>query len=568
MDYLNRISPADCFAHRLLETRASEDPGGAFFTFENHNYTFAHCNQMANRLARNLQKIGIGAGTHVAVLMETSVEYLFLWLALSKIGAVSVPINTAYRGDLLKHVLNTCRATVCVIDERFVSVVDEASSGFLPFAQVLVRAPQGRAIPACAKNMKTLFAPSDESNVAVEQRHDDTTVIIFTSGTTGPSKGVTLSHRYLTAYGLMYAEVNGLKDDDVVMNFLPFFHIAAKFLTIATLASRGRMLLQKRLSISTFWQEVRAHGVTNFIGVGGICNMLISRPETADDARNTIRTIYAVPDPADIHTELERRFGCQITTVYGSTEAGLPLFRGVGDAYRPTSCGRVSPYYEVQIVDADDNPVPVGNTGEIVVRPRRPFLIGSGYVGMPDRTIKAWRNLWLHTGDMGHMDKEGWFYFDDRLSDSIRRRGENISSFEVEVLVNKHPAVAEAVAVATASEIGEDEVWIQVILRDGHSLQPEDLLKHCCRHMPYFMVPRFIDIVEDFPRTATAKVEKYRIRAAGRGENTWDREANGWRVTREGLFDANGVAVVNFSAPCDTAPSPVPARDTAKFARI
>jgi crotonobetaine/carnitine-CoA ligase len=552
MDYLNQIAPSDCFTHRLLEQRAAEDPDGIFFTFEGQTFTFDKSNRLANRVARNLQQAGLVAGTHVAMLMETSTEYLHLWLALSKIGAVSVPINTAYRGDLLKHILRTSGATACVIDDKFTGVMTEATSDFRIFQQVYAHAANGVALRQGVQPLGNLWGANGDDNLNVQQHHSDITVIIFTSGTTGPSKGVMLSHRYLTAYGLMYAEINGLKEDDVVMNFLPYFHIAAKFLTIATLASRGRMLLQKRLSISTFWAEVRAHGVTNFIGVGGICNMLISKPETLEDINNTIRTIYAVPDPVDIHTELERRFGCQITTVFGSTEAGLPLFRGVGDAYQPKSCGRMSPYYDVQIVDADDNPMPVGVTGEIVVRPKHPFLIGSGYIGIPERTNVAWRNLWLHTGDSGHIDENGWFYFDDRVSDSIRRRGENISSFEVEVLVSKHPAVSEAVAIATTAEIGEDEVWIQVILRDSWVMQPEDLLRHCCQQMPYFMVPRYFDIVKEFPRTATAKVEKYRIRAAGRTDKTWDREVQGWKVTREGLYDPQGQRVVNFSEPCAT----------------
>lgn len=331
------------------------------------------------------------------------------------------------------------------------------------------------------------------------------------------------------------------------MNFLPFFHIAAKFLTVAALACKGGMLLQPRLSISTFWDEVRAHRVTNFIGVGGICNMLVGRPASPDDANTTIRTIYAVPDPAEIHEELERRFGCRITTMYGSTEVGLPLYRGVGEAYRPGSCGRISPYYEVQVVDAHDNPVPPGQSGEIVVRLRRPFLIGSGYIGMPERTVTAWRNLWLHSGDRGRVDADGFFFFEDRMNDSIRRRGENISSFEVEVIVGKHAAVSEVVAVAAPAEVGEDEVRILVILREGHSVTPAELLEHCARHTPYFMVPRFIDIVRELPRTATAKVEKYKIRAAGLSSDRWDREAHGWKVTRAGLIVPDGVERVRFS---------------------
>ncbi|HSV83286.1 MAG TPA: AMP-binding protein [Ramlibacter sp.] len=545
MDYLNRIQPGDCIVHRLLEARAAESPHEAFFTFEGRTLTLGECNRMANRVARNLQAAGVGPGSHVAVLMDSTPDYMVLWFALSKLGAVEAPINTAYRGDLLQHVLKTCKATACVLEDRFVDTVGEASSGFAPFSQVFVRGDEASGGTA-AMRFDSLLKDNDESNGDWPARHDDVTCIIFTSGTTGPSKGVLLSQHYLTAYGLMYAEVNGLRGDDVVMNFLPFFHIAAKFLSIAVLACGGRMLLQRRLSISTFWQEVRTHGVTNFLGVGGICNMLISRPESPDDGNTTIRTIYAVPDPADIHEELERRFKCRITTVFGSTEAGLPLFRGVNDPYRPTSCGRQSPYYEVQVVDEDDNPAPVGVSGEIVVRPKRPYLVGSGYIGMPERTVKAWRNLWLHTGDRGHVDAEGFFYFDDRLSDSIRRRGENISSYEVEAIVSKHPGVSEVVAVAAASEVGEDEVRVLVIARQGHSLQAQDVLQHCCRHMPYFMVPRFIDVVDDLPRTATAKVEKYKIRAAGCGVGTWDREAHGWKVTREGLYAHDGAVVIRF----------------------
>ncbi|SDR57983.1 crotonobetaine/carnitine-CoA ligase [Rhizobiales bacterium GAS113] len=531
MDYLNRIPASQAMAHLLLERRATDAPDAAFFSFLETGVTLGEFNRTVNRVARNLEALGVTHGTHVAVLMESSVEYMHLWFALSKLGAVEVPINTAYRGDLLRHVVATSQATVAAMDQRFREVVADAFPAGSPFSLAIVKGGGGKGIVSFAD----LYAPNEEMNLNKSLKHDEITGIIFTSGTTGPSKGVMLSHHYLTAYGLMYAEINGLKEDDVTYNFLPFFHIAAKFLTIATLACGGCMRLQARLSISSFWDEVRQLGVTNCLGVGGVCNMLISRPPSPDDANTSIRTIYAVPDPADIHEEIEHRFGCKMTTVYGSTEVGLPLFRGVGDAYKPGSCGRISPYYDVQIVDENDQPVPVGVTGEIVVRPKRPYLIGSGYIGMPERTIKAWRNLWLHTGDRGHVDEEGWFFFDDRASDSIRRRGENVSSFEVELSVAKHPAVAEAVAVAAPSELGEDEVRVLVMLRDGHSLQPEDLLQHCYRQMAYFMVPRYIDIVEDFPRTSTAKVEKYKIRAAGLGSDTWDREAAGWKVTRNGL---------------------------------
>lgn len=536
--YLDAIPPRDLTVVRLLERRAAECPDAPFVSWADDVTTFALFNAGVNRMARSLLDQGITSGTHVAVMMDTSPDYLTLWFALAKVGAVEVPINTANLGDVLCHQLSTSTATVCVADAAYAGRIVQVAESVPRLERLYVRGPQPPSGGPTLHDFADLTSETFAGDLGLPVGHDHTAGIIFTSGTTGPSKGVLLSHHYLAAYGTMYADINGLRTDDVVLNFMPFFHVGAKFLTIATLVCGGRMRLLPRLSISTFPDEVARHGVTNFVAVGGVCNMLLSRPPSPDDAQSSIRTIYAVPDPADIHEEMERRFGCRMTTVYGSTEVGLPIFRGIDDDYRPGSCGRQSPYYEVQVVDEHDNEVPVGEVGELVIRPRRAYLVGSGYIGMPERTVGAWRNLWLHSGDRARMDADGWFYFEDRATDSLRRRGENISSFEVENLVIGHPAVAEAVAVAVPADVGEDDVRVLVTLREGASVDPEDLLLYCVEKMPYFMVPRYIDIVDDFPRTPTAKVEKYKLRAAGPGPTTWDREAHGWRVTREGLAKA------------------------------
>jgi crotonobetaine/carnitine-CoA ligase len=538
--YLDAIPPRDLTVVRLLERRAADNPDGTFFSWADDTTTFGEFNAAVNRMARRLQHEGVTPGTHVAVSMDTSPDYLTLWFALAKVGAVEIPINTAYLGEMLQHQLTSSTATVCVADAAYAERIVQIAPSVPRLEHLYVRGRPSPIIRPASQDFAVLLAPDVETDPGLDVDHDSTAGIIFTSGTTGPSKGVLLSHHYLAAYGTMYADINGLHSDDVLLNFLPFFHVGAKFLTIATLVCGGRMRLLPRLSISTFLDEVIRHGVTNFVAVGGVCNMLLSKPPRPDDAQSSIRTIYAVPDPADIHEEMERRFGCRMTTVYGSTEVGLPIFRGVDDDYRPGSCGRQSPYYEVRVVDEHDNELPVGEAGELVIRPRRPYLVGSGYIGMPERTVEAWRNLWLHSGDRGRMDADGWFYFEDRATDSLRRRGENISSFEVETLVTGHPAVSEAIAVAAASDVGEDDVWVLVILRDGMSVEPEELLRYCAEKMPYFMVPRYLDIVQDFPRTPTAKVEKYKLRAAGPGPTTWDREAHGWRVTREGLVRTIG----------------------------
>ena len=533
--YFAGARPEDVGIVPLLESRAEADPAATFFSFGDRCYRIGEFNADVNRFARNLRRLGIRRGTHVGVLMDTSPDYLTLMFALAKIGAIELPINTAYHGDLLQHQLRTGQVTVCVLDDAYMPAVSAVLSEVTELKQLIVRGQAESSASARVSSFDELTAAADTANLGNVVTHDSVAGIIFTSGTTGPSKGVLLTHHYLAAYGYMYADINGLRADDVLLNFLPFFHIGAKFMTIATLVCAGTMRLQPRLSVSTFREEVRKHGITNFVGVGGICNMLLARPPQADDADTTIRTIYAVPDPDEIHSELEHRFGCKITTVYGSTEVGLPIFRSATDEYRPGSCGRRSPYYDVIVVDENDNALPPGAVGEIAVRPRRPFLLGSGYIGMEARTIEAWRNLWLHSGDRGRVDSDGWFYFEDRLTDSIRRRGENISSFEVERMVVAHPAVSEAVAIAVPSPVGEDDVRVLVIVREGAVLHPPDLLRYCAEVMPYFMVPRYIDIVTDFPRTPTAKVEKYRLRAAGINAGTWDRDAHGFTVTRSGL---------------------------------
>ncbi len=535
-------APSQFLLGALLEKRAGEAPDDVFFTWGDDAFTHARFNASVNRMARNLLQAGIGKGCGVAVLMETSLEYLQLWFALAKIGAIEVPINSAYRGDLLAHVLITSEASVCVVDGKFAAELAQVlpQTGKVETVFVLDGALPGSHGDVTARDFADLLAANDETDIEADLHYSETGGIIFTSGTTGPSKGVLLSHRYLVAYGVMYAQINGLKRDDVIFNYMPFFHLAAKFLTIATLASGCRMHLEKKLSISNFWDTVRQYGITNFVAVGGVCNMLLSSPPSPDDRNTPIRTIYAVPDPADIHREIEERFDCSLTTVFGSTEVGLPLFRGVDDSYQSGSCGRESPYYDVRIFDENDTPLPAGEVGEIVVRPKQAFLTGSGYVNMPDKTVEAWRNLWMHSGDRGYVDEDGWFYFVDRATDSIRRRGENISSYEVEQLVAKHAAVAEVAAVATPSEVGEDEVWVQVILRSGHAVTHEELLAHCEQVMPYFMIPRVIEIVDDFPRTPTAKVAKYKLRDAGPGAGAWDYQDNGWKLSGGVLKKADG----------------------------
>jgi crotonobetaine/carnitine-CoA ligase len=523
----------------LLERAARERPADVFFTHPGGAERLAEFNALTNRIARNLKALGVDEGAHVAVLMDSSREYFAVWFALAKLGSVEIAINPAYKGDLLAHQLVQSGAVACIAESAYTGNLVGIAGSVPGLRTVISRGGSGKLPEAGAAvgsyDFDRLLAPNDETNLQTPLSPDGIAGMVFTSGTTGPSKAVVLSHAYTVAYGLLYAEVNELDRTDVILNFQPVFHMTGKFVVIAALAVGGRMHVMPRFSVRAFWDEMREHGVTNVVAIGGVCKMLLAAPPDNRDFDNPVRVVYAVPDPVEIHEEFEKRFGCTLTTVFGSSEIGLPAFQSPSAAPVPGSCGRRSPHYEVQVVDDYDRILPLGSAGEIVVRPKHPFLICSGYYGQGEKTVSAMRNLWFHTGDRGRFDDGGYLWFVDRTTDSLRRRGENISSFELESQICRHPAVAEAVAVAAASDVGEDEVWVLVRPREGASLTHEELMLHCASVLPYFMIPRYFDIVDDFPRTPTSKIEKYLLREAGPSADTWDREKHGWIVKQRQL---------------------------------
>jgi crotonobetaine/carnitine-CoA ligase len=495
----------------LLEAAAAEHPSRVYYTWRGRPSTLADVDDRATRLAAGLVAAGVEPGDAVVVLMDNSPRYPDVWFALSKIGAVEVPINTAFRGELLRHQLDNANARLAIVDDRYRDTVAEVAGDAL-------------------RIVEATELPESGEPLAIDVDVAAVGAVLYTSGTTGPSKGVMLSHHQQTSFGMFYSQIAGVSGDDVVLNYLPHFHIAGKFLSISCLLTGARMVLRERLSVSTFWDDVRAEGVTNFIAVGGVCHMLAAQPERPDDADNPVRLVYAVPAPAEIYDDFERRFACKLVEAYGSTEANLVLFTG-RDEHVPGSCGRPNPAFDVRLIDdAGDEAA----EGEIVVRPRRPLLMFSGYLGMPDATERAWTDGWFRTGDRARVDPDGYFWFMDRIKDSIRRRGENISSFEVERLLCHHPGVAEAAAVPASSELGEDEVLVFLVARPGVDLDAEEVFRFCAQTMPYFMVPRYIEVVPELVRTPTNKVAKYELRAQGVSPTTWDAEAAGVRVTRTG----------------------------------
>ncbi len=512
----------------LLADAAEATPERPFYRWAGEEVAVGAVHDQAERVAGGLAARGVGRGDRVAVMMGSGPAYLALWFAIARLGAVEVPVNTAYQGDLLADQLARAGVRLAIADEPLAARIAAVRDAVPTLGDVVVHDPDGPAAGVAALSAGGDAAPGPLP------APEDLGCIIYTSGTTGPSKGVLITHGQELSFGAYWSSIVALGAGDVVLNYLPYFHIAGKFLTTACLQTGATMVLTPTLSIERFWADTRAHGVTHVIAVGGVCNMLHGREPRPDDADNPVRVVYAVPAPAEIYADFERRFAVKLVECYGSTEANLVLHTRLDESV-PGSCGRPNPDFDVRIAGPDGEELPAGEAGEILVRPRHPLTMTAGYDGMPDRTAEAWAGGWFHTGDRARRDEAGRHWFLDRMKDSVRRRGENISSFEVERAIGRHPAVAEVAVVGVPSELGEEEVLAAVVPRHGAELEPEALLRFCVDTMPYFMVPRFLRIVAELPRTPTSKVEKYKLRAEGVTAATWDCEAAGLRVTRRGL---------------------------------
>jgi crotonobetaine/carnitine-CoA ligase len=355
---------------------------------------------------------------------------------------------------------------------------------------------------------------------------------LYTSGTTGPSKGVVLSHEANLNLARHLRWLVGYESHDVLYTAFPLFHINAKYTSVmCAMESDAKLVMDQRFTASGFWDICRRKGITAFNYQGALLMMLWKQPEKPDDLDNPVRNAFGAPCPVDIWEPFEKRFGLHLTEVYGMTEIAIATQNTKTDR-KIGSCGKVCSYYDLQIVDDEDNPVPAGTAGEIVVRSKKPSIMIDEYYKMPEATVNAFRNLWFHTGDRGRLDAEGYLYFVDRMKDCVRRRGENVSSFEVEAVINTHEAVLESAVYGAPSELGEEEVMAAVVLKPDFALTEVDLLDHCVTRMAHFAVPRFIRWVPELPKTPSQRIQKYKLRDEGVTADTWDRDKAGYIVKR------------------------------------
>ena len=519
---------------KIVEHRALEKPNLRFIRFQNTDLTFGQFHSSGNRMAHVIETLGLSKGQTCAVMLPNSPEFLASWLGLARLGVIEVPINVAYRGDLLAYILNKAECKAIIISADWVQKLEDISEELTHLCHVIVVGNDYEPLPCpyMCHSYENLMANASDDPVEVDIQPSDPSLILFTSGTTGPSKGAILSHRANFALSLTCCDLMNYGPDDRFFTVFPLFHVNARYATILpALIAGSDVVMHERFSASKFWDICRAEQITTFTYMGSLLTMLMKQPEQPNDGDNPVRMIQGAPVPLEIYEEFEKRFNIKITEAYGSTEVGIAMVNRA-ETFRKGSCGKAVSVYEVEIHDENDQPCQIGEVGEIVVRPKEPGVLFSGYYAMPEATVETWNNLWFHTGDRGRMDEDGYFYFVDRKKDVIRRRGENISSYEIERVINTHPKVQECALVGVPSELSEEEVLAVVILKDGEELGQEELLDFCQPRMAHFAIPRYLRFVKVFPRTPSQRIEKYKLREEGITPDTWDRELVGYTVHR------------------------------------
>lgn len=522
----------------VLATQAAAAPDKLFLTemSSGRRWTNASFWQWTTEIAAGLHAQGVGRGTHVGVLMENSAEHLGIFFALARLCAVHVPVNTAARGALLRHYLGHASVDVVAVDEHLAERLHEVLPE-LPSvrATVVNRSAGAGLVPQVVPGFRSSEAPPDVPMVLDTAAMHDLLLLAYTSGTTGPSKASMHSHGSALTYGTGGIEAHGYRSDDVFYVCLPLFHVNALLTaTLTALVAGASVALAQRFSASGFFDAVRSCGATTTNLLGAMTAFLWSQPARPGDAEHALRLVSMSPLPTDTPA-FEARFGLRAVTNYGLSDFGtVTSLTMEAPRSKLGSIGLPRSAFEVKIFDDDDYECADGVTGEIVVRAREPWRSATGYFRMPEATAAAHCNQWFHTGDRGRRDADGYLWFVDRKKDCIRRRGENISAYEVEHILQTHPAVDMAAAFPVSTVEGDEEVGVAVVLREGSALDEPALIAHCASHMAYFMVPRYVSFVAALPTTMNQKVEKYRLRAQMQADlgAVWDRERAGIRLAR------------------------------------
>lgn len=521
---------------RLLERQVEANPQAAFMIAGDDEYSFARVHDLANEYAAGLAEIGVGKGDTVALLMDGGPEFVLATFAVNRLGAIWVPTNTDYRGTWLRDSLQESRAKVLLVDSDLIERVVEVGDG-LQFEHVVVRGDVGAGLSGATLHSLDGLPVEGAGTPSVDIHYGETAAVMWTSGTTGRSKGVEQSHNcwvFGSEEGIRTADI---REGDVLYSCMPLYNTGAWVTVIyRSLICGVPFGLDRHFSPAEFWNRTRHYGATHTITLGAMHVYLWQAPEKPDDTDNPVRVATAIPMPENLIEPFKARFGIeQIFQGYGQSEM-LGVLSRVDDGktvWGPNSSGRPNDSIELALLDDDDNSVPVGEVGEMCVRPKEPFGIFNGYFNDPEATLAAFRNLWYHTGDLARADENGHYYFVDRKADYLRHKGRSISSFAVEATINAHPAVAQCAVFGVEAELAsEAEIKVDVVRQPGSELTPEELCRHVNDNAPYFAVPRYVEFVDALPTTPNGRVRKFELRARGVTEATWDRNESDFVLER------------------------------------
>ncbi len=521
--------PRECLAPHAIARWARETPDQvAVEQIDGPSFRYRELDHSVRRWAGALRRLGVTRGEHVATMLPNDFLAQNAWMGLAWLGALEVPVNPAHQGPLLQYTLAQSDTTTLLIAGEFVERL-AAVAAELPLLErvvILGDAPRARGLdlPFEIVTGDALLAGAEPAFDLPGPVYRDIAAMLYTSGTTGPSKGVLVPWALLYDFWSWVPE-DALRRGEAVYCAFPLVHNSGRSCFNSALVRGARFVFRERFSAASFWDDVRRAQCQTACLVGPMTALLAAAPPRSDDADNPLRSILCGPLIPEIE-EFKRRFGVEIATCYGMTETGIVVTTDWN--HGPwQNCGRARgdyPWPEVRIVDENDEPVATGAVGELIVRSAEPWALNAGYYKMPEKTAEAWRNGWFHTGDAFRCDEDGWYYLVDRLKDSIRRRGENISSFEVEAVVRGFSGVVDCAAIAVPAALGEDEVMLVIETPEPDAFSPDALLAWLEPRMPRFMLPRYVERVSALPRNATTqRVKKHELRARGLGPDTWDR---------------------------------------------
>jgi carnitine-CoA ligase len=520
----------------LLERRLEFDPDSEYLDVCATKLTASDVALTGNRIANALIGLGVQPGDRVATLIDNSAEAVTAWWGIILGGGVSVPVNTAYKGEYLRHQLQDAGAKVLIVDSSLADRAAHIVGTLDELSHVILIGESNVSMPKPLVGWNDVLG-ADHSSPAFTPMAADLATFVYTGGTTGPSKGCMLSHNYHAALAAQIGACWERTAEDVLWTPLPLFHFnAITTAVVGPLLFGGRAAIYLKFSVSAFWREINRTGGTITSTLGTMAYLLahdIDRPEMPrshrPEANTSLRMIGAAPMPVEVDKVIRKRFG--ITTFsggYGVTEASLISWQPPGTVNRPNAAGVINDaYFDVRIFDDDDNEVAANISGEIAIRPKRPHIMFEGYWGRPDATVSTSKNWWYHTGDIGRIDEDGYLYFVDRKADYLRRRGENISSFEVERILMGHGDLADVAVYAVPSQLTEDDLKVTAILKDSSSLTEKELFMWCVDELPYFALPRYIEFRSELPRSPVGRVLKRQLRDEPIVPGGFDAESSG-----------------------------------------